>query len=240
YFSSFREGGLGEKDNYMATFPDKKETPLTLMKGVIIDESGNPAKNARITVTDNETEKVIGIYKANSKTGRFLFILTPGKNYNITYQADNHLFYSENMQIPKESNYYEINRAVTLDPITVGSKIVLNNIFFDFDKSTLRPLSNVELKNLVTLMRSNPNLKVEISGHTDSKGNDAYNLKLSDDRARAVVNRLIENGVSSSRMKAKGYGETKPVAPNTKPDGSDDAEGRQLNRRVELTITEIN
>ncbi len=240
YLSSFREGGLGEKDNYMATFLDRKETPLTLMKGIVLNKDGNPAKNARITITDNETEQVVGIYTANSKTGAFLFILTPGKNYNITYQADGHLFYSENMEIPKASNYYEINRAVTLDPIIVGSKIVLNNIFFDFDKSTLRPLSNVELKNLVQLMKSNPNLKVEISGHTDSKGNDDYNLKLSQERAEAVVNRLIEKGISTTRMKAKGYGETKPSVPNKKPNGDDDPEGRQLNRRVELTITEIN
>ena len=88
YFSSFREGGLGEKDNYMATFPDRKETPLVLVKGIVLDKDGHPAKNVRITITDNETEQVVSVYKANSKTGNFLFILTPGKNYNITYQAD--------------------------------------------------------------------------------------------------------------------------------------------------------
>lgn len=240
YFSSFREGGVGEKDNYMATFPNIKEKPLALIKGNVIDESGKPAKNVVITITDNETEQVVGVYNANNKTGAFLFILTPGKNYNITYQADKHLFYSDNMEIKKESNYYEINKAIKLDPITVGSKIVLNNIFFDFDKATLRPLSNVELKNLVALMRSNPNLKVEISGHTDSKGDDEYNRKLSDERAKAVVNNLIVNGISADRFKAKGYGESTPAASNTKANGTDNPEGRQLNRRVELTITEIN
>ncbi|MEO6302779.1 MAG: OmpA family protein, partial [Bacteroidia bacterium] len=202
--------------------------------------AGMPAKKVMITVTDNETEEIVGVYKANAKTGQFLFILTPGKNYNITYQAENHLFYSENMEIPKQSTYYELKRSVKLHPIVVGSKITLNNIFFDFDKATLRPLSNVELKNLVMLMKSNPNMKVEISGHTDSKGDDAYNLKLSEERAQAVVNRLIEKGITTEHMKAKGYGETQPVAPNTKPNGSDDPEGRQLNRRVELKITEIN
>jgi len=239
YFSSFREGGLGEKDNYMATFLDRKETPLTLMKGIVIDESGKPAKNVTIIVTDNETEEVVGVYHTNSKTGQFLFILIPGKNYNITYQAEGHLFYSENMEIPKESNYYEIKRAVTLSPIMVGSKITLNNIFFDFDKATLRPLSNVELKNLLLIMKGNPNMKVEISGHTDSKGSEVYNQKLSEERAQAVVTRLTENGISAGRMQAKGYGKSMPAAPNKKTDGSDDPEGRQLNRRVELKITEI-
>lgn len=240
YFTSFRADGSGEKDNYMATFLDRKETPLTLMKGVINDESGKPAKKVEITVTDNETGQIVGVYHANSKTGKFLYILTPGKNYNITYQAQGHLFYSENMEIPKKSNYYEIDKAVSLNPIVVGSKITLNNIFFDFDKASLRILSNVELKNLVLLMQSNPNLKVEISGHTDSKGDDAYNQALSEARALAVVTRLTDNGISPDRMKAKGYGKAKPVAANKSVSGTDNPEGRQLNRRVELTITEIN
>jgi outer membrane protein OmpA-like peptidoglycan-associated protein len=240
YFSSFREGGFGEKDNYMATFINKKETPLTLVKGTVVDESGKPAKNVTITITDNETEQVVGIYHANSKTGQFLFILTPGKNYNVTYQADNHLFYSENMEIPKESKYYEISKQISLPPIVVGSKIVLNNIFFDFDKATLRPQSNVEIKNLLFILKSNPNMKVEISGHTDSKGSEVYNQKLSEDRAQAVVKSLTEKGIDANRMKAKGYGKTMPAASNKMANGNDNPEGRQLNRRVEFKITEIN
>jgi outer membrane protein OmpA-like peptidoglycan-associated protein len=238
YFSSFREGGAGEKDNYMVTFLDRKEAPLTLIRGVVKDESGKPAQKVTITVTDNETGEVVGVYHTNKKTGAYLFILTPGKNYNITYQSESHLFYSENMDIPAKSNYFEINRAVQLDPIVVGSKIVLNNIFFDFDKATLRHASNVELKNLVNLLKSNPNLKVEISGHTDSKGDAEYNLKLSEARAQAVVAQLALSGINTDRMQAKGYGKTMPVAPNTKPNGTDNPEGRQLNRRVELKITE--
>jgi outer membrane protein OmpA-like peptidoglycan-associated protein/tetratricopeptide (TPR) repeat protein len=240
YLSSYRDGGFGEKDNYLVTFLDRKETPLTLMKGVVKDESGMAAKKVMITVTDNETGEITGSYHTNSKTGQFLFILSPGKNYNITYQAENHLFFSENLEIPQKSNYYEINRSVLLDPIVVGSRITLNNIFFDFDKSTLRILSNVELKNLVLLLKGNPNLKVEISGHTDSKGDNAYNQKLSEERAQAVVANLIANGISADRMKAKGYGKTEPVSANKKSNGKDDPKGRQANRRVELLITEIN
>jgi len=239
YFSSFREGGLGEKDNFMVTFLDRKQTPLTLLKGDVFDESGKPAKKVVITVTDNVTGEVVGIYHTNSKTGQFLFILTPGKNYNITYQAADHVFASENLEIAKNSDYYEINRAVALDPIVVGSKIVLNNIFFDFDKATLRPLSNVELKNLVMLLKSNPKMKVEISGHTDSKGTDAYNQILSEQRAQAVVSYLVAHGTPAEQMTAKGYGKTQPAAANTKANGSDDVMGRQLNRRVELRIIKI-
>ncbi len=240
YLSSYREGGFGEKDNYVVTFLDRKETALTLIKGVVNDENNKPAKKVLITVTDNQTGQIAGTYHTNSKTGQFLFILTPGKNYNITYQAEDHLFYSENMEIPAKSNYYEINKSVTLNPIVVGSKIVLNNIFFDFDKASLRDLSNVELRNLVLLMKSNPKLNVEISGHTDSKGDAAYNQKLSEERAEAVVNNLVKNGIAPERMKAKGYGKTMPASNNKKANGKDNPDGRQLNRRVELKITQIN
>lgn len=146
----------------MATFLDKKETPLTLLKGEVNDLSGKPAKDVEITVTDNETEEIVGVYHTNSKTGEYVFILTPGKNYNITYESEGSLFYSENMEIKMETNYYEIFKPILLDPIVVGSKITLNNIFFDFDKDSLRPLSNVEIKNLVKILTKYPNIKVGI------------------------------------------------------------------------------
>ncbi len=240
YFSSFREGGYGEKDNYMATFPNRKEAPLTLMIGTVTDKSGKPLPNVEIVVTDNLNGELVGVFHPNSLSGKYIFILTPGKNYNITYQAEDHLFYSENREVPAETNYYEIYRPIMLDSIKVGGKITLNNIFFDFDKATLRPLSNVEIKNLVAIMKKYPKMKVEISGHTDSKGSDEYNQKLSEQRAKAVVNRLIESGIPAQRMKAKGYGKTMPDAQNKNKDGTDNPEGRQLNRRVEFTITEIN
>jgi outer membrane protein OmpA-like peptidoglycan-associated protein len=239
YFSSFREGGFGEKDNYELTYLDRKKTPLTLVQGIVNDQSGAPAKNASITVTDNESEQMVGIYQTNAISGKFLFILTPGKNYNIIYRAEDCLFYSENIEIPKESDYYEIKNVVLMAEISVGSKITLNNIFFDFDKATLRPLSNVELRNLVQLMKKNPNLKVEISGHTDNKGSIEYNIILSEARAQAVVNKLVASGIDAGRMTAKGYGKTSPDANNENASGGDNPKGRQLNRRVELKITEI-
>lgn len=239
YYSSFKEGGFGEKDNYMITFLDKKQAPLTLLKGLVKDLDGGVPKNVEITVSDNETGKIVGVYKPNSKTGQYLFILTPGKNYNISYEAYGFLFYSENRQIDKNTNYYEIYKAIQLPPIIVGSKMVLNNIFFDFDKATLRPTSNVELRNLLRFLNRYPKLVVEIAGYTDSKGTLEYNQLLSQDRASAVVNYLTLKGIKRDRLLAKGYGETLPDAPNENLNGSDNAEGRQLNRRVEMKIIEI-
>ena len=223
----------------MITFLAGKQAPLTLLKGLVKDASGGVPNDVVITVTDNETGDVVGVYKPNSKTGQYLFILTPGKNYNISYEADGFLFYSENREIAKKTNYYEIYKAIQLPPITVGSKIVLNNIFFDFDKATLRQTSNVELKNIIRFLNKYPKIVVEISGYTDSKGTPEYNLKLSDERASAVVNYLINKGIAKDRMIAKGYGESSPAALNEHTDGSDSPNGRQLNRRVELKIIEI-
>lgn len=239
YYSSYKEGGVGEKDNYMITFLDQKQEPLTLLKGEVKDDAGKVPKNIVITVTDNETGNLVGVYRTNSKTGQYVMILTPGKNYNLVYEAEGFMFYSENRDIPKTTNYYEIYRPVLLPPIIVGSKVVLNNIFFDFDKATLRQTSNVELRNLVRFMNKYPAVNVEISGYTDSKGTEDYNLKLSQSRAQAVVNYLLGKGIPTARMTAKGYGEKNPDAANQKPDGSDDPAGRQLNRRVELKIISI-
>ncbi len=239
YYSSFKEGGLGEKDNYMITFIDQKKAPLTLLKGIVKDINGTVPQDIEITVTDNETGLVAGVYRPNSKTGQYLFILTPGKNYNISYEAEGYLFYSENREIKKNTNYYEIYKAIQLPPITIGSKIVLNNIFFDFDKATLRKTSNVELKNIIRFLNKYPKVSIEISGYTDSKGTTDYNLKLSNERAAAVVNYLIVNGISKERLTSKGYGESSPDAKNENADGTDNPEGRQLNRRVELKIIDI-
>ncbi len=239
YYSSFKEGGLGEKDNYIITFLDQKQAALTLLKGLVKDSYGAVPKDIVITVTDNETGEIAGVYRPNSKTGQYLFILTPGKNYNISYEADDFLFYSENREISKKTNYYEIYKAIQLPPITVGSKIVLNNIFFDFDKATLRKTSNVELKHILRFLNKYQNLKVEISGYTDSKGTAEYNLNLSNERSTAVVNYLIANNIAKDRLVAKGYGETSPDASNQHANGTDNPEGRQLNRRVELKIIEI-
>ncbi|HEX8515516.1 MAG TPA: OmpA family protein [Bacteroidia bacterium] len=239
YYSSFKEGGYGEKDNYVISFLDEQKSPLVLVKGQIKDTEGNVPQGVMITVTDNETGKVIGVYNPNKKTGQYLFVLTAGKNYNIAYEADGYLFYSENREVPKKANYYAVYKDIQLPPVTVGSRMVLNNIFFDFDKSTLRTTSNVELRNILKFLTKYPKVVIEISGYTDSKGATEYNQKLSAERAQAVVTYLAGKGIASSRMVPKGYGESSPDASNSNKDGSDNPEGRQMNRRVELKIIEI-
>ena len=120
--------------------------------------------------------------------------------------------------------------------LKVGQKIILERIYFDFDKFDIRDESVVELNKLLVFLDNKPNVVVEISGHTDSRGADEYNEKLSLNRAKSVIAWLKKRKIPSKRMVAKGYGEKKPIAPNENPDGTDNPDGRQMNRRIELTI----
>ena len=110
-----------------------------------------------------------------------------------------------------------------------------SDVLFDFDKSDLRPVAIPSLLKVVTVMQSYPAYVCTIGGHTDGKGGKEYNQKLSERRANSVETWLVGHG-ASNQMNTQGFGDTKPVAANTKPNGSDDPEGRQKNRRVEITL----
>ena len=155
-----------------------------------------------------------------------------GKKYGINVKAEGYLFSSETFDLTDSTSaeYREIEKDIALDKIKVGSKVVLKNIFFDFNKATLRSESKAELNRLKRIMNDNPTMKIEIGGHTDSKGSDAYNENLSKNRAGSVVEYLVQQGIDKSRMSFKGYGESQPIATN------ETEEGRQENRRVEFKI----
>jgi OOP family OmpA-OmpF porin len=129
-----------------------------------------------------------------------------------------------------------MKKEIKLAPIKANESIVLNNVFFKFDSDELVSDSKTELNKLFTLLSNNPTIKVEIQGHSDSKGNDNYNLNLSQKRAESVRKYLIKKGIKETRVTAVGYGEKKPIAKNENSDGTDNEEGRALNRRIELKI----
>ncbi|MCB0401845.1 MAG: OmpA family protein [Flavobacteriales bacterium] len=131
-----------------------------------------------------------------------------------------------------------VKEDIELKEMNAGRSFELKNILYDYDRATLRPESKTELDRLVVILNEHAAIKVEISSHTDSKGTDAYNQKLSQRRAQSVVDYLIKKGIDKSRLVPTGYGESKPVAPNTNEDGSDNPEGRQLNRRTEFKVLE--
>jgi OOP family OmpA-OmpF porin len=113
---------------------------------------------------------------------------------------------------------------------------VLRGINFDFDKSNIKPEFQPVLDEAAQILKDNPNVNVTIEGYTDSKGTEAYNLRLSDRRANAVKQYLVSRGIAANRMDTVGKGEADPVAPNTLPNGRDNPEGRAMNRRAELKV----
>lgn len=233
YYSSVKKDGFGENDIYSFRYirTEKEKGPaLTLLKGTITDEVTGDSLEAKIIIKDLELNTEVTTINSNSVTGKYLVSLPSGKNYGISVNADGYLFHSENINIPLSTGYQEIIKDIQLKKIEVGKKIVLNNIFYDFDKSTLRNESVSELDRLVLLMTENPLIKIELSSHTDNIGPDDYNLTLSQARAQSVVDYLIGKGIDKTRLVAKGYGKSVPVASN------DTEEGRQQNRRTEFKI----
>jgi outer membrane protein OmpA-like peptidoglycan-associated protein len=237
YMSSVRNGGMGEKDLYEVKFSPvagrKAQAPLlTVLKGMVVDEETKQPVEADIDIKDNGTNVSASEQRSNSSTGNFLLSLPSGTNYGISVSAPGYLFHSENFDLLDTAGYREVVKVIELKKLKVGKTIVLNNVFYDFDKATLQTKSYVELDVLTQLLKENPTLRIELGSHTDSKGSDDYNQKLSEARATSVVDYLISKSIAKDRLVAKGYGETAPVATN------DTDEGRQLNRRTEFKVLE--
>jgi outer membrane protein OmpA-like peptidoglycan-associated protein len=225
-------GDKGEVADVMMTAPVVINEPkITLLKGIITDSMTHKPIEASIELTDNKKNIIIASFLSNSSTGKYLVSLPAGINYGIAVKAEGFLFYSANFDLPDTSKYTVVEKNVALQPLDIGSRIVLRNIFFDFDKATLRDESTAELNRLIDLLNTYSTLKIEISGFTDNVGSADYNQKLSESRAKAVVDYLVAHGIASARLTYRGYGKDDPIASN------DTDDGRQLNRRTEFKIT---
>ncbi|TGE22062.1 hypothetical protein E5K00_17575 [Hymenobacter aquaticus] len=203
---------------------------VTILKGVVTDEASKQPLEATIDVVDNSRNELIASFRANAQSGRYLVSLPSGVNYGIVARQEGYLFHSENFDLPAGAAYSEVVKDIALKKLDVGVKVVLNNIFFDFDKASLRKESTAELERLQKLMVETPALRLEISGHTDNVGKAEYNKDLSQRRAKAVVDYLVSKGIDKGRLTFAGYGDTQPVATNNTKGG------RQLNRRTEFKV----
>ncbi len=208
-----------------------KKSQITIVRGTVMDAvTLEPLGSVPVEVFDNLMGIMVASFQSNSETGKYMVSLPSGRNYGFIAKAKDYLFHSENLTIPQATTVQKYQLDLLLHKVKVGSKIILKNIFFDFDKATLRPESTAELDRLTKMLNDIPTLKIEISGHTDNYGSDEYNLKLSADRAKAVVDYLISKGISSDRLTSAGYGESQPIATN------ETNEGRQKNRRTEFKV----
>ncbi len=209
---------------------ESRPEAVALVKGTVFDSKTNKPLGARIAYTDLSSNKQLGIAESDPVTGAYTIVLPFGVQYGFSASREEYYPTSERLDLRSVASYKEIRRDLYLTPIEAGARVVLENVFFDTDKATLRAESINELQRLVDFLKANASVSVEISGHTDSRGDQAHNQDLSDRRAQSVVKWLSENGVNSTRLTARGYGESQPRATN------DTEDGRQLNRRVEFVI----
>jgi len=232
YFSSNREGGFGDLDLYSFILNDQfKPQPITYLKGKIIDAETKLALTASFELSDLEKDNLIS--QMQSKPGNGEFLITVPKNIDFALHAEKegYMFYSRNIYRDNLSLSKDGFLIIELEKVKPGT-FILENIFFEKSKSSLKKSSLVELNKVLKLMQINPDLKVQISGHTDSDGDDDFNLELSINRAKSVVNWLIENNIDQNRLSFKGYGETRPIEENNS------ITNKAKNRRTELTIIE--
>ncbi|MEL6922742.1 MAG: OmpA family protein, partial [Bacteroidota bacterium] len=253
YFS--RENQLFKSDLYRIKLPKAVQPePVLLMSGNIIDaETGEPVA-AKLKYEKLQQEKE---NETEAESDNFQVVLQYGDDVAVHAEADGYFAVSESMELSDETleeedfdesrpvetpeppkkkeknSYQEVNKDILMVPLKIGQVIPMNNIFFEANKSDLKPESKAELERVLRFLQENGKLIVEVGGHTNGWCDHEFAAKLSQARAKEVRAYFTGQGVSENRIKFRGYGKTKPIASNKTP------AGRKKNQRVELTILEI-
>lgn len=238
-------GGMKQaiSDNFIPQIQNNRDNPLTdwrrwqKISGTFVAEGGErfltignfaTAAKSNIVVPDSLTMELTGAYYYIDDVSLYLVDCSRNKmedeskpNTNPTLHTPIEL--SDQKQLPEQEKR----------EYTKGDILILQNIFFDFDKSTLLQQSYKELQNLLSILKEHPSMKIQIIGHTDNQGSTSYNMRLSESRAKAVVDYLIQKGIEAKRLQYKGRGAYEPIDTNTTE------EGRAKNRRVEMKIIAI-
>lgn len=261
YYSSVRDDGLGYTDIYIITTPEgmkdaepviaekdpepqdsvpetstvpeprKVIKPLKYLVNIIDAQSKAPlAVKVRMQgVNDNV---IVGSTPVEAGVYEFRITSAAAKDYRLSIEKEGYVFHNQNVKIEGATeNEKTLTRTIELRKLSVGTTSILRNIYFDYDRASFKTESYSELNKLEVMLRQNSRIKIEISGHTDSYGHWQYNRTLSQKRAEAVKDFLTKKGIDPRRVKAVGYGESKPLATN-----DDEEEGRELNRRVEFKV----
>ncbi|MFH1297346.1 MAG: OmpA family protein [Bacteroidota bacterium] len=232
YVSSDKLGGKGRQDIY--SFPLYREAqpnPVTYLKGIVFDKETGKKLQARFELSDLMRNQVAVKATSDPVDGSFLVCLPTDRDYALNVSRQGYLFYSDHFSLTGIRDQAKpFLKNIPLQPIRVGETVILKNIFFDTDKYDLKPISYIELEKLVYLLKANPFLKIEISGHTDIRGSEEHNLELSKNRAKAVFLYLVNHGIPSNRLTYDGYGFSRPI------DSNETETGRANNRRTEFRI----
>ncbi|MBE8712625.1 OmpA family protein [Sphingobacterium hungaricum] len=226
------QDSTGQFDIYAFELPKRLQPKaVAYILGTILDAKSKAPIQALVSVTNTNTQQIVYTDQSDNDDGKYLATLPIGHNYAVHIQKEGYLFDSKQyaMDDAKFINE-EFIHTTLLEPIESGKLVTLNNIYFDVNKFDLLPTSISDLDVLLSFLKLNPKVSIELAGHTDNTGNKTSNQLLSENRAKAVVTYLTNNGISSNRLKAVGYGDSKPIADNI----SD--EGKQLNRRTEFKV----
>lgn len=257
YYSSVREDGLGYTDIFIITTPEgmKDKEPVVKNQDPEVPAGENaiqPKKTVKplrylLTIVDGETKAplaakvslrglndniVVGSTPVQPGVYEFRVTNPEAKDYRLGIEKAGYVFMNQNVNIRGAGEGDQmLARTIELRKLNVGTTSILRNIYFDYNRATFKTKSYTDLNKLEAMLRQNPNIRVEISGHTDNYGPWQYNRSLSQKRAEAVKDFLTKKGIDPRRIKAAGYGESKPLASN-----DDEQDGRELNRRVEFKV----
>ncbi|MEO1262806.1 MAG: OmpA family protein [Bacteroidota bacterium] len=240
YYASDMAGGLGKTDIYSFELHEAvRPQPVTYVRAIVSDAISREKLMASVEFIDLASGQPF-ISAITDADGEFLITLPAGKDYALNVSKEKYLFYSENFALKNKGSIEQpFELKIELNPIPentgietadISKPIILKNVFFETASAELKNESIAELNRLKKLLDENPTINIQINGHTDNVGGDEDNLILSENRAKAVYDYLIENNISAARLKYKGFGENMPIATNNTE------EGRMENRRTEFVL----
>lgn len=241
FFASDRPGGFGSLDIYYFEMPEElRPVRTTYFEGLVYDATSKKPLSGKFELIDLSTGKQVIEAESDQITGEFLVALPTGKKYALNVSYPGYAFFSKNFNMIDQQEE-AIHMDVPLIPSGNEGTITLANVFFDLDKATIREESYPELNKLVEFLKENEAVKIEIGGHTDTRGDDKANQILSENRAKSVYDYVVEKGVDESRLSYKGYGESEPINSDDyiKKIETEEAKEKahQKNRRTEYRIT---
>ncbi|MEJ6793567.1 MAG: OmpA family protein [Flavobacteriales bacterium] len=231
YYASDKSG-FGQEDIFWFSLPQEKSAQtVAYLNTTVKDANTKSPLNSKIQLIDLETGDVLmESYTTERGRGQKFTSLPANTNYALNVSSDGYIFHSENFYLSEESAQTALNLEVLLQKIETGNSVVLNNIFFDTDDYNLKAESDVELQKLVDFLDNNPNINIEIEGHTDNQGSESHNLLLSENRSKSVYDFLINNNIDPQRLSYKGFGDSMPISTN------ETDRGRSKNRRTAFRI----
>lgn len=248
YYASNQHGeeSYGRSDIYVIGFSDENIFNMAALEGIVELCDEKTPDRVQITVTNAETDEVVGIYTPNQNDGEFVFLLPPNSSYKATYEAEGYETVVDSFAVEESESYYVNRQTVEMEtihlcaPELAGGAYRVQNVMFPLDvyDKFIQEESYDGVKEFAAFLKEHPDITVEINGYCCERGSAAYNLGLSRRRANFVKNMLVKEGVAEDNLSIKAHGYNDPIGINRNADGSFREESMRFNRRVEFHILE--